>query len=203
MAAERIYLRDGARGAAINHKLLGTLGMLGAPMLLIEFIIFGLILAENQRDERIVGLLELIYVGGWACSIIGMRQLRVTGDNLLSKIVFTIQMIGLSLAAAFAAQSIIVPNPDPNTLFFRVADIAWPFSHLFMLVVGGLVWWAGVWRGWRRLPAFLCSLGLLVFFLVGASLGKELSVLIFGASTTVGFMSLGYAVRTARQTVAA
>jgi len=70
-----------------------------------------------------------------------------------------------------------------------------------MLVVGGFVLRAGVWHGWRRVPAFLCALALLAFFIASTVGVKEVGLVLFAVMTTVGYMSLGYAVRTSDRAV--
>jgi hypothetical protein len=196
VSVDQINLPLTRRETSINHRLLGTLGMIGSPMLLAEIILFGLIFKAENPNNQIAGLLEIIYLGGWVSSAIGLRQLRVTGDNILGKAVFVIQLTGLSLALIFSAQGIINPNSDPHSLLFRISDAAWPLSHLFMLIVGVLVLKAKVWRGWRRVTPILCGLALPVYFAVNATVGREAGGIIFGVSTTVAFMLLGHAVRT-------
>lgn len=197
MSVDQLNLPLSRRGTFVNHRLLGTLGTLGGPMLLAEIIIFGLIYKSQPPNNQIVGLLEIIYLGGWMSSATGLRQLRATGDSVLSEAVFVVQLTGLFLAAIFFAQGIINPNPDPNSLLFKISDAAWPLSHLFMLIVGVLVLKAKVLRGWRMVTPTLCGLALPAYFAVNAAVGRETGGIIFGISTAVAFTLLGYAVRTA------
>ena len=83
-----------------------------------------------------------------------------------------------------------------GSIFFRITDVAWPLSHMFMLVVGIFVLKAGVSRGWRKLPPFLCGLALPVTFAIGAVGGISAGGVLFGVMTAAGFMSMGYAVCT-------
>jgi hypothetical protein len=76
--------------------------------------------------------------------------------------------------------------------------MAYPFSHVLMIIVGIAVWRAGIWRGWRIVPAFLCGLALPLFFAGSALVGRENSGWIFIGGVTLGFFLLGYAVRTTR-----
>jgi hypothetical protein len=197
MSVDQLNLHVSRQDTFINHRLIGTLGMLGSPMLLAEIILFGLLFKTENPNNQIVGLLEIVYLGGWASSAIGLRQLRATGDGRLSKAVFIVQLTGLLLAALFSAQGIINPNPDSNSLLFKIADAAWPLSHLFMLIVGVIVLKAKVWRGWRKVTPILCGLALPAYFAANAAVGREAGSIIFGVSTTFAFMLLGYAVRTA------
>lgn len=196
MAAEQLSLTDERRDALVSNQLLGTIGIIGGPMLLAEALFFGLAFGASGLAHRLLGVLELIYVGGWMCSAIAMRRARVTGNDRLGKATFVVQMTGLMLAALFSAQGIVQSKPDADSLLFKVTDAAWPLSHMFMLVVSIMVWRAGVWRGWRRIAPLLCGLALPVFFAANALGAKEIGLILFPALTAVGFMSLGYAVRT-------
>ena len=195
MAVNQINLQISEREAPSSYRTLGTIAMLAAPMMLVEVILFGLLYPEASRNNQLVGVLEVIYIGGWMCSAIAMRRLRVTGDGLLAQVVFIVQLTGLLLAAAFAVNDLFNANPDTNTLFFRVTDAAWPLSHVFMLVVGGLVMYAKRWRGWQRFAPLLCGLALPSFFVAGALGLREAGGFLFGLFTALGFMLLGAAVR--------
>ena len=137
-------------------------------------------------------VLGMLYLVGWAASASGMRQLKVAGR--LSWAVFAVQLTGLFLALVFNVLEVTGANPD--TLLFRVTDMAWPVSHLFMLVVGALVLAARVWRGWRSWTPIFCGLALPIFFAARPLLGGEVSGLLFGVLTMVTFTLLGSAVRT-------
>ncbi len=184
--------------SGLSLRVLGILGIIGSPMLLVQFLLFGWIDETNNRNHVVVGALGLVYLCGWMASVIGMRRLRVTGRGLASRIVFIVQLIGLLLAALFSIQELFNPSPDRNTLFFKITDAAWPLSHLFMLVVGLMVLKAGVWRGPRRFVPLLCGLALPAFFAVGALSGLRESAILFGLFTTIAFGLLGYAVLTSR-----
>jgi hypothetical protein len=198
MSVNQLNLSASRQGTQINHRLLGTLGMLGGPMLLAEMILLGLVFKTETPNNQIVGLLEIIYLAGWASSVIGLRQLGAMGDRLVSKAVFIIQLTGLLLAASFSVEGIINPNPDPNSLLFKITDTAWPASHLFMLIVGILVVKTKAWRGWRRVTPLLCGLALPVYFAIRPILTREVGGIFFGVSTATAFVLLGYAVRRAR-----
>jgi hypothetical protein len=193
MAVDQINLPVGKQETALSNRLLGTLGIVAAPMLFVEGMlhIYGY---GDGPNARLIGLLGIIYLAGWACSLTGMRQLRATGQGALSKAIFIIQLIGLTLAFLFNVQEMFHLNTD--SLIYQVTDIAWPASHTFMLVTGVLVLTAKVWRGWRTVTPFLCGLALPAFFATSALLGREVAGFIFGMSTAVAFMLLGYAVRT-------
>jgi hypothetical protein len=194
MATEQINLRLTGQEATLSPRLLGTLGMIAAPMLFIEGVLYAYGYADGA-SAWVMSLPGLIYLTGWACSLTGMRRLRATGHGALSKALFIIQLAGLILAFLFNVQEMAGANPD--NLFFHITDIAWPASHVLMLVAGVFVLTAKVWRGWRVATPFLCGLALPVFFAASALINRETGGFLFGVLTAVGFMSLGYAVRTA------
>jgi hypothetical protein len=77
--------------------------------------------------------------------------------------------------------------------------MAYPFSHVLMIAVGIAIVRAGVWRGWRRIPAFLIGFALPLFFAASAVFGRENTGWIFIGSVTLGFFALGLAVFNANQ----
>ena len=48
-----------------KYKLLGTVGMIGAPMLLIERLYRYVAHLENNQNDSVVGVLGLIYLGNF------------------------------------------------------------------------------------------------------------------------------------------
>ncbi len=190
MVTERIEL-PAARNTSLTPRLLGTIGMIGAPMLFLSGLLYNL---GDSPAALMASVLGMLYLVGWGASAAGMRRLRVTGAGALGKTIFVVQLIGLSLALIFNALEIARANPD--TVFFRVTDLAWPVSHVFMLVVGAIVLATRVWRGWRSATPILCGLALPIFFAARPLLGGEVGGFIFGFLTMVTFMLLGYAVRT-------
>lgn len=191
MVTERIELPAAARGTSQGPRLLGTIGVFGAPMLLLSGLIYSLG-PEGGAWALVASVLGMLYLIGWAASAAGMRRLKVAGR--LSGAVFAVQLVGLSLALIFNVLEVARANPE--TLFFRITDLAWPVSHLFMLVVGTLVLAARVWRGWRSWAPLLCGLALPIFFGARPLLGGQVAGLLFGVLTAVAFTLLGYAVRT-------
>ena len=118
-------------GVLVTNRLLGTLGMLASPMMLVEMLLFDF---KQHGSNRVIGVLGVMYIFGWACSAVGMRRSRVTGDDSLSKGVFVLQLFGLLLAFSWSVQEIIYSGIDQGGVLYRVTDAAWPLSHLLMLV---------------------------------------------------------------------
>jgi hypothetical protein len=130
--------------------------MLGSPMLLVEGLLFG---SAGRSAAPLVALAELLYLGGWMCSAIGLRRLRATGDTSLGRVIFAIQVVGLCLAAVFTLLEAFAPGAHDSALY-QITDAAWPFNHLFMIVVGIVTLRAKVWGGWQRWTPLLCGLAL-------------------------------------------
>jgi hypothetical protein len=191
MATERIEM-PAAQNTSLSPRLLGTIGMVCAPMLFLAGFLYAL---GNGTAALLASVLGMLYLVGWAASAGGMRQLRVAGR--LSGAVFAVQLTGLFLALVFNALEMMSANPD--TLLSRVTDMAWPVSHLFMLVVGALVLIGRVWKGWRKWTPLWCGLALPIFFAARPLLGGEISGFLFGVMTAVTFTLLGYAVRTSER----
>jgi hypothetical protein len=193
MVTERIELpaaqKTSLQKTFFSPRLLGTIGMAGAPMLFLAGFLY-----TDGPGAWIASVVGMLYIVGWAASAAGMRRLRVTGAGAPAQIVFVVQLVGLFLALVFNALEMAHANPD--TFLFHATDIAWPASHVFMLVVGALVFRARVWRGWRRWTPALCGLVLPLFYGVVALAGWDAARFIFTPLTAVTFALLGYAVRT-------
>jgi uncharacterized membrane protein YhdT len=193
MSVKDLVLPAARRDVLVTNRLLGSLGMLAAPMMLAEMKIFGF---KQHGSNRVIGVLGMIYVSGWMCTAVGMRRRSATGACPLNKGVFAIQIVGLLLALSWSLQQIIYPDISMSGIFFRVTDAAWPLSHLLMVVVGVLTLRAGVWTGWRRFAPFLVGLALPAGIAAASVAGESAMGITFAALTTIGFLALGYAVRT-------
>lgn len=180
-------------GVLVTNRFLGTLGMLAAPMMLAEMLLFGF---TQHGSNRVIGVLGAIYIAGWACSAVGMRRSRVYGDGALSKGVFVVQLAGLLLAFLWSLQEVFHSGADRGGLFYGVTDAAWPLSHLFMVFIGVLTVKAKVWRGPRRFAPLLAGLALPVAVAAAAVAGRGAMGIAFGVMTAAGFLALGYALRT-------
>ncbi len=184
-----------AATGVITPRLLGTLGMLGAPFLFIEGLAHGF---HATGNTPLGGFLELFYLGGWVSSVVGLGMLHAAGRGKAGKIILGLQLLGLTLAAAFSLFGIVLPNLSPDNLLYQITDTAWPLSHTFMLVVGIAVLRAKRLSGWGRFAPLAC--GLAVPLLIGVSIigGEQAGVLFFGLYTWLAFTLLGHAVRTGK-----
>jgi hypothetical protein len=184
------------------NRLLGAIGMIAAPALYLgSFFDTGHIRTENPY-QIFASALGVVYLSGAAASAIAMRRMRVTGNGAGAAILFYVQMLGLLLAMTWDVLEYAAPHLRQTTLYF-ITDMSYPFSHVLMTVVGFASWRAGIWTGWRLIPAFLCGLALPLFFLSSALIGWNNSAWIFIGGTLLGFFLLGRAVQSTKLPVRA
>ena len=174
--------------------ILGTIGMICAPALYIGWFFHADNFDQPKADQLFASLFGVLYLSGAMASAFAMRRLRVTGNGTGSRILFAVQIVGLFLAMWFDILEYAAPQLKQSTVFF-ITDMAYPFSHVLMLVVGIAVLKAGVWRDWRRIPAFLVGFALPSFFAASAVFGRANGSFIFPVMVTIGFFLLGLAIR--------
>ncbi|HEY8563527.1 MAG TPA: hypothetical protein VIL74_24325 [Pyrinomonadaceae bacterium] len=197
MSVQEMVLQNSSDGSLLTNRTLGIVGMVLSPMLY-----FGWFFHAAQPDQPPAypfwaSLGGFLYLLGAMASATGMRNSRVTGSGTGAKILYVVQMIGLFLAMWFDILEFAAPQLRDTGIFF-ITDLAYPFSHMLMIIVGVAVVRAGVWRGWRRVPAFLVGLALPSFFGLWSLVGRENGGFIFPLFVTVGFFTLGLAVYTTR-----
>jgi C4-dicarboxylate transporter len=175
-------------------RLLGIIGMVFAPALYIGWFFHSDNFDQPKANQLFSSIFGVLYLSGVMASAIAMRKLRVTGKGSGGAILFAVQIIGLFLAMWFDILEYAAPNLRESTIFF-ITDMAYPFSHVLMIIVGFAVWKTGLWRGWRLIPPFLCGLALPLFLASSALFGRENSGWIFIGGVTLGFFLLGYAVK--------
>jgi hypothetical protein len=90
-----------------------------------------------------------------------------------------------------------------NHAFYRADDAAWPFSMLFMVVIGAVVASKKGWHGWRRWIPLTCGLGLPLMMLTMFVAGRHAASMLFGFYTAIAWALLGYAVYSGRAPSAA
>ena len=197
MAVQEMVLQDSSQGFWPSNRALGVAGMILSPMLT-----FGFLFHASQPDQPSpypfwASLGGFLYLLGALASATAMRNLRVTGSGAGAKILYVVQVVGLLLAMCFDILEFAAPQLRETTVFF-ITDMAYPFSHLLMNVVGVAVIRAGIWRGWRRIPAFLVGLALPSFIGLSIVAGRENAGFIFPLMVTIGFFLLGLSVFTTK-----
>jgi hypothetical protein len=193
MAIRNLDLPAESAAAGLKYRWLGTLGMIGAPMLFIEMATRALMNQPEKLDARFIGATGVLYIGGWIAVAVGMRRLRATGEGWAGSIVFAVQMTGLVLAFLYSIQELFMLDFARGSLFFTFTDAAYPFSHMFMFVVGWLVWRARVFRGAGRLACFGVALMLPLFFTLDNLLGSSAASILATGLAALSFFVLARA----------
>jgi hypothetical protein len=180
----------------MNLRTLGTIAMICSPALLIEAIwTYGV----GPENNVVIGIASFVFMVGWLCSNLGMQQMQAIGTGQAAKIVLRIQFVGIFLATFFGIFEATGIVSEDNILFI-VADMCWPLSMIFMIVVGIMAIRAKRWAGWQRFVPLFCSLWLVVALLLGLPaqqypIFEMLSGLIGFAWTAVAWFTLALIVR--------
>lgn len=176
-------------------RWLAVWAMLASPGLLVA----GFLRGDNAGSDGVLpNLCGFVYLSGALAAAVSLRLLNATGKGRGASLLLGVQTIGLVMAMGFDVIEFAAPQLKDTTLFF-VTDMAYPASHLLMIVVGISILRARVLSGWRRIPAFLCGLALPAFIACAASVGREFGGPIFVIGVTSGFFLLGLAIFTFRR----
>ena len=197
MSVQEMVLQDSGSGALPTNRILGVVGMILSPMLFLASFFYAPQLDQPNPLQFWANLGGFLYLLGAIASATAVRNLRVTGTGRGAAVLYIVQMIGLFLAMGFDVLEYAAP-PLRETWLFFITDMAYPFSHLLMIIVGVAIVRAGVWRGWRRIPAFLVGLALPSFIGLSLAFGRENTGFIFPLMVTAGFFTLGLAVFTTK-----
>ena len=193
MSMQQIVLKNQSQNILSINRMLGVVAMVSSPLLYLGIVFFAPDSAGANPSKIFAMLGGISYLAGAMAGATAMRNLRVTGSGTSAKILYVVQMIGLFLAMCFD----VIENAAPNlreTWAGFITDMAYPFSHLLMIVVGIAIVRAKIWRGWRTIPAFLAGLGLPLFIILSLFVGRENAFYTFPLLTIAGFFGLGLAV---------
>ena len=176
----------------MNNRTLGTLAMLGAPFLGIEFLIQAY---AGTHDMRLSGLMGIPYALGWLGCIWALYRMQAAGSNARGRSILGTMFVLLSMANGWNIYAAIAPNAD--TLMYRILDISWPASNVFMIVVGVAVIRARVLSGWRRYVPLAVGLWLPLSALAAVVIGYDsmVSVTFSSIYSAVMWTLLGYTIR--------
>ncbi len=167
----------------MNNKLLGALGMLGAPFLFIG--------TAWYADD--MGLTGLVYMTGWICSLLGLQRLRVTGDTAFGRGIFYAVFTTLTLAQGWNVWTIFDPKADST--FYQILDLTWPLSNVLMLPLGIAVLRARRLAGWYRFVPLAVGLWLPITLAGMALVGRTSPLMGFsGWYSTLAWALLGFVV---------
>ena len=174
-------------------KTLGTLGLVGSPMMLAGVVATGLRKAPTATP--LVGLFGVVYCVGWLASLAGLHLTGAMGRDRLGRGLLGVQAGLVLLAGSWSAGEALVPGWD-GSLLLGLGDAAWPLSHLLMVVLGVVALREERWPGWAAAAPVLCGLALPFAFLSNLPAWERSMALGFGLWTCAAFALLAYAVRT-------
>jgi hypothetical protein len=159
----------------MNNRTLGTLGLLGAPFLLVDSMNNGL---NPFQSSSVSGWLNLVYITAWICSMVALKQLGAFGEGRFGKILFGVQISFLALANGWNVYEIIVPRA--GTTLYIILDLFWPLSNVCMLVSGIAILANRGLTGWQRYTPLLVGLWLPFVLLLWALFSRTQEVLLVG-----------------------
>ena len=195
MAVNQLELTGDLKTGAIVNRILGLLAIIGAPMLLFQFLLGTRGMnAEGGERNALIALLGVLYIGGGICGAIGMFRIRAYGESKASKIVFVLQMTLLSLALLFSVFETFGATYKNGGVLFAVFDAGYPLSHLFMIVVGIFVLRAKVWQGFSKFAPIIVGFALPLTLGLMPLLGEKIGVVSFGALTAIGLATIGFTI---------
>jgi tryptophan-rich sensory protein len=123
----------------INHthsinaiRVHGIIGMIFALALYIGWFFHG---EPNgpKVNQLFASIFGVLYLSGAMASAIAVRQMRVTGNGIGAAILFAVQIAGLFLAMGFDVLEYVAPQLRGSAIFF-ITDVAYPFSHVLMII---------------------------------------------------------------------
>lgn len=176
----------------MTNRTLGLVGLVCSPGLFLMAVANGFDPAVSTRAGAVFGFVFLV---GWACSLVGLRSVRGTGAGPAGAVLLALQLVGLALAATQQVYDFVYVHPA-YTPFYRICDMAWPISVLFMIVPGVFALAARRLAGWRRWTPLLCGIGLPLLIGLMPLAGKHVAEGAFSAWTAVTWALLAWAVRT-------
>jgi hypothetical protein len=169
-------------------KVLGIIGIIGAPWIFIDFIDNGLY--DRFSTTTVSGVRNFVFMTGWICSVIGLYQLKAMGTKRWQKIVMIFQLVMLGLADAWCIWEILTPG-SPSKLS-DLLNLAWPIGGCFMLFTGIVIARANKLKGWKRYTPLLAGLWFPQTVVMAACNWISLPVLIAsGIYSAVAFSLLG------------
>jgi hypothetical protein len=180
---------DTTSGVRANTRLLGLLGMAFSP--------FFLVMITSDTDAqgnlvRVGAFGGLLFTISWFCNVLGLLQLRATGQRLPGKILLGVELVGVTLAAIF--QVLEFTGFGEGTIFYTITDIAWPLSMLTLLIIGITIAIIGGLRGAARFVPIIAPIWLPLSILSSMAFGEQASLIISGIVATLGWFLTGYVI---------
>lgn len=172
------------------YRILGTLGMLGSPFLLLSFAPVGF---QQNEINRLSDFFGLVFVLGWFSIILGLWTLRAAGTRLPSKILLGLELASVTLAGVYQVYEFVAPRAD--TVVYGIASAAWPLGMMLMIVIGIAVLRAHIFRGWARFVPLACGLWFPLLVVSIKAAGATPALIIGGIYVMVGWLLLGYVIQ--------
>lgn len=171
-------------------KWLGIIGMIGAPGLWLESSFYDV---ERHQNTSIGGVFDLLYMIGWMYSIYGLLQLQAAGKKRIGNIILCIQLGLLAVANVWNVWEIA--DPTSSHPLFRILDMFWPISNVFMFITGLTVVIAKRLSGYQRFVPLAVGLWLGITFLVYTIAGdNKASFYIMNIYSTIAWFLMGWVV---------
>ena len=166
----------------MNNRTLGIIGILCSPFLMINTLHDDFRLDAHSSYG---GLFGLIYMSGWICSLIALRRMGAMGKGKFGSIIFTLQIIFLSLTQLWNLYELL--QPGAGTRLYYLLEMFWPISNLCMFVTGLTIAIKGRLKGWKRyMPlasGFWLPLGVINWAIFSRTPGMLLFTNIYSAVT--------------------
>jgi hypothetical protein len=133
---------------------------------------------------------------GWYCSIVGLYRLNAAGNTKLGKTVLIIQLLLLTLGEIWNVYSII--RPGSTDTLYRVLDMFWPISNIFMFITGLVIITAKQLQGWRRFVPLFVGLWFPITVVIARMVfgTGTISLVIISSYSIIGWALLGWSVYT-------
>jgi hypothetical protein len=185
----------------VTNRILGSIAMLGAPMLLIDYYLNG----HNGGGQPYVhtsfgGVLGFAYIIGWMCSIEGLVQLKATGQGKFGRLLLLAQFAFLTLANSWSTYEIMAPGAF--TPLYNNLDHFWPLSNLLMVIVGITVAVNKGLPGWKRYVPLAVGLWLPLTMLLQVVFGQSTELMmVSGLYSAITWTLMGYVIRTSEPTL--
>jgi hypothetical protein len=173
-------------------RVLGLMGIAGAPWMLIDFMENGLY--DHFKNTSVSGLRSFIFITGWICCVWGLYRLKAAGTSGWGRAILLTQIVLLLLANGWNIYVIV--NPQGNIWLFNKLTFFWMASAYFMILTGIVILTAKKWQGFKRYLPLMAGLWLpFVFFVVARIFGLTLTTLVIsGIYSTVVFTLLGFSI---------
>ncbi|WP_460970516.1 hypothetical protein [Spirosoma migulaei] len=181
----------------MNHKILGLLGLIGAPTLGVGMYLESI--HHPLASSWFVKTWGLLYISGWLSSMEGLRRLEATGSDRFGKTIIRVVLVTLCLANVYNVWEMI--DPKSTSILYFIVDMNWPLSNLLMVAVGIAVLRARRLYGWQRWIPLFMGFWLPLAFSLSKLVGLTSSVmLISGAYSALAWSLLAITVLTTRVT---